>query len=114
MLFIWRGKGSLVILSLFLGVLLSAIIATMLLKLPTGSKTMNVVLCLLIAIFSSAFNYLFEKRFVSKKVKYFIDEETGERIKVSENPTLFFISNKYWTWIFLVGFLVTALISLIS
>lgn len=98
---IWRGKGGLVVLSAFLGIYITTLIFG-LLPIDTSYRAGYILQGIVGVALSALINYLFTKKFVSEKLKSFIDEETGERILVKDGSSLFFIPNKYWTWIILV------------
>lgn len=104
---IWRGKGLLVIAS----VIIAAVITTSffpLLNLDMTYKTPYRIQGLTTTLLAALLNYLLTKKFISTKVRVFIDEETGERIPIKDGSHLFFIPNRYWTWIIvIIGLLLT-------
>ncbi|MGY3777678.1 hypothetical protein [Isobaculum melis] len=97
---IWRGKGGLVVLSVFLGVYITTVIFG-LLPVDTSYRAGYILQGIVGVGLATLFNYLFTKKFVSDTLKTFIDEETGERIQIKDGSSLFFIPNKYWTWLIL-------------
>ncbi|MGX7265019.1 hypothetical protein [Enterococcus crotali] len=98
---IWQGKGGLVFLSLILGAMVTTVIFGFL-PIDTGYKAGYILEGVVMTVVVAVVNHLFTKKFISDNVKIFIDEETGERIQVKDRSSLFFIPNKYWTWIILV------------
>ncbi|MED1107708.1 hypothetical protein [Bacillus paramycoides] len=98
---IWRGKGLLVVLALILGGFISGIFSSIL-KVDTLHNPGFILNGILCTIFIAMSNYFFTKKFISDSVRTLVDEKTGERIQIRDNSALFFIRNKYWTWIILV------------
>ncbi|PIO82008.1 hypothetical protein BSQ37_09685 [Pediococcus damnosus] len=49
-------------------------------------------------------NYLLCRWFVSTEKRIYVDEQTGQRVEVSDNSSLFFIRNRIWTYIFAILF----------
>lgn len=114
LLIVWRGKGLLVVVSLLLGVLITTVFFRLVSidPLDSSSKFWYVIQSLFNTILSAAINYFMTKKFVSEKVRVFIDEETGEKVQLKEGSHLFWIPNKYWTWIMLFsGIALTIVIS---
>ena len=99
---IWNGKGLLVIAAAIFGSLAVSTIFG-LLHIDTSQKVMYILQGLLMTALSAFFNYLFTRYFISNKVKNYIDEDTGERIQIRDGSSLFFIPNRYWTWIIAIG-----------
>lgn len=104
---IWRGKGGLVFLSAIIGGMVTSLLFSFL-PIDTGYKAGYILEGMTMTAIIAVTNYLFTKKFVSEKIKTFIDEETGERIQIKDGSSLFFIPNKYWTWIILIfGIIIT-------
>lgn len=107
---IWRGKGAFVFLSLILGVLITNLALSFLPSDPLadGYKMWYILKGIITTVIIALINYLFTKKFISEEIKVYIDEKTGERIQVKDGSHLFFIPNKYWTWIILIfGVIIT-------
>lgn len=102
---IWRGKGLLVLLSLILGGLIAHLVLNFLPSDPLadGYKMWYILKGIITTIIVALINYLFTKKFISEEIKVYIDEQTGKRIQVKDGSHLFFIPNKYWTWIILIS-----------
>lgn len=98
---IWRGKGTLVILSLVIGIGITNVFLGNFIG-NLSDRTYSVLETLVSTVLISGSNYLLTKKFVSDKVQFLVDEETGERVHLKDSSSLFFIPNKYWTWIILV------------
>lgn len=98
---IWRGKGLLVVLALILGGMINGILFNILKvnTLHNPGFIFNGILC---TIFIAMINYFFTKKFISDSIRTLVDEKTGERVQINDSSALFFIRNKYWTWIILV------------
>ena len=39
-----------------------------------------------------------------------IDEETGRRIALRDRSSFMFIPNRYWTWIYAIGFILVSVL----
>lgn len=102
MFIVWRGKGPLVFLSIFLGSFLVVQIFDFL-PIDTSYRPGFILQGIIVTGAIAFINYSFTKKFISDRVRVFIDEETGEKIPVKDNSSLFFIPNKYWTWLILIG-----------
>lgn len=97
---IWKGKGLLPALAVFLSMFLAGI-ATEIGNIDLNSKTGAPLLFLMMTLLGSGLNAFFTKKFVSEKSRIFIDKETGQEVVVKDGSSLFFIPNKYWTYIIL-------------
>lgn len=51
-----------------------------------------------------------KKKIVSDQVRYMIDEETGRRIALRDRSSFMFIPNRYWTWIYVIGFILVSVL----
>ena len=104
---IWRGKGGLVFLSVVIGALLTNLVFSFL-PIDTGYKARYILEGIVMTCVVALINYLFTKKFISNKIRVFVDEGTGERVQVKDRSSLFFIPNKYWTFIILIfGIIIT-------
>ncbi|MDC2865105.1 hypothetical protein [Bacillus sp. BP-3] len=98
---IWRGKGMLVALAFILGFMINAILFSFL-QVNMEDKAGFILQGIFSTISIAMINYFFTKKFISDDVRIFVDEKTGERVQIKDKSSLFFIPNKYWTWIILV------------
>ncbi|ENQ3107868.1 hypothetical protein ACEOWJ_003971 [Bacillus cereus] len=98
---IWRGKGLLVVLAFILGNVINAI-PFIILQVNTQHNPGFILNGISCTIFIAMINYFLTKKFISDSVRTLVDEKTGERVQIKDNSALFFIRNKYWTWIILV------------
>ncbi|WP_459500495.1 hypothetical protein [Bacillus sp. C1] len=98
---IWRGKGMLVVLAFILGIMISGILFSIL-QVNTEHNPGFILNGIFSTICIAMINYFFTKKFISDDVRTLVDEKTGERVQIKDNSALFFIRNKYWTWIILV------------
>ncbi|SFK08442.1 MULTISPECIES: hypothetical protein [unclassified Bacillus (in: firmicutes)] len=97
----WRGKGMLVVLAWILGIIINTILFSIL-QVDTEHNPGFIFNGIFATIFIAMINYFFTKKFISDDVRTLVDEKTGERVQIKDNSSLFFIPNKYWTWIILV------------
>lgn len=74
------------------------------LHLNENKSTDSIILGCMLGILVATVNYLLTKKFVSDQVRYMIDEATGQRIALRNRSSFMFIPNRYWTWIFAIGF----------
>ncbi|MBP2621687.1 hypothetical protein ACVRXQ_07650 [Streptococcus panodentis] len=98
---IWRGKGLLVILAIIGGGFAGITLSDFILQGSTTAFSM-ILRCIILILTTSGLNFLLTKWFISKEVRILIDEKTGERIEYRDRSSLFFIPNRYWTWIIAV------------
>ena len=110
---VWRGKGLLVPHALMIGGVLANMIYSFL-HLNVNKSTDSIILGCMMGIFSAGINYLLTKKFVSDQVRYMIDEETGQRIALRDRSSFMFIPNRYWTWIFAIGFILVSFVALVK
>ena len=110
---VWRGKGLLVVLALFIGGAVSNL-AIYVLQFNATNRVHGFLMGIMFSLFTAATNYLLTKKFVSDEVRYLIDEETGQRIAYRDSSSFMFIPNRYWTWIFLGLSLIPLLVSFIN
>ena len=110
---VWRGKGLLVPLALMIGGALANMIYSFL-HLNVNKSTDSIILGCMLGILAAAVNYLLTKKFVSDQVRYLIDEETGQRIAFRDRSSFMFIPNRYWTWIFAIGFILVSFVDLVK
>ncbi|WP_424000869.1 hypothetical protein [Maribacter sp. IgM3_T14_3] len=90
---IWSGRG-------FLSVLV--LIATLFVCIsifPDGMRDYGFIVSLFVA---GIFSWLFGKKWNSKNERIVIDEQSGERLKIKNNHSLFWIPMQYWGVIFSV------------
>ena len=106
----WRGKGLLVPLAFIIGALLMNFVYS-LLHLDINKRTDSIIFGCVWGLFSAVVNYLLTKKYVSDQVRYMIDEETGQRIALRDRSSFMFIPNRYWTWIFAIGFTLVSFLS---
>ncbi len=98
---IWKGKGLLVILAGWLGILGGGQLA-LLLAGRISFLTPNSMLA--INLFSAAvMNFLFCRLFVSDSERVLVDRNTGQEYLFRDDSSLFFIPNRYWTYILLAA-----------
>lgn len=100
---VWRGKGLLVPLAFIIGAFLANVIYSVL-HLNINEKNDSIIFGCVWGIFAAGINYLLTKKFISDQVRYMIDEATGQRIAFRDRSSFMFIPNRYWTWIFAIGF----------
>ena len=81
------------------------------LHLNVNKSTDSIILGCMLGILVATVNYLLTKKFVSDQVRYMIDEETGQRIALRDRSSFMFIPNRYWTWIFAIGFTLVSFLS---
>ena len=74
------------------------------LHLNVNKSTDSIILGCMLGILAATVNYLLTKKFVSDQVRYMIDEAIGQRIALRNRSSFMFIPNRYWTWIFAIGF----------
>ena len=110
---VWRGKGLLVPLALMIGGALANMIYSFL-HLNVNKRTDSIILGCMLGILAAAVSYLLTKKFVSDQVRYMIDEETGQRIALRDRSSFMFIPNRYWTWIFAMGFILVSFVALVK
>ncbi len=104
---IWRGKGLLVLLAIFLGATVTSVIFAFI-PVNTGYKSGYLLQGVLMTLIVAVINLIFTKHFISQEIKVYIDEETGDRILIKDGSHLFFIPNRYWTWIIIIfGVIIT-------
>ena len=84
------------------------------LHLNVNKSTDSIILGCMLGILTAAVNYLLTKKFVSDQVRYMIDEETGQRIALRDRSSFMFIPNRYWTWIFAMGFILVSFVALVK
>ena len=103
---IWSGYGLLVALAYFLG-LMSYFIIKGLLVTHDYFVQSDGWFMVMIFLVSAGINHIFTKKLVPPSNRQvFVDKQTGKRIVFEDKSALFFIQNKYWTFIFLaVGLL---------
>ena len=106
---VWRGKGLLVPLALMIGGALANMIYSFL-HLNVNKSTDSIILGCKLGILAAAVNYLLTKKFVSDQVRYMTDEETGQRIALRDRSSFMFIPNRYWTWIYAIGFILVSVL----
>ena len=106
---VWRGKGLLVPLALMIGGALANMIYSFL-HLNVNKSTDSIILGCMLGILVATVNYLLTKKFVSDQVRYMIDEETGQRIALRDRSSFMFIPNRYWTWIYAIGFILVSVL----
>ena len=80
------------------------------LHLNVNKSTDSIILGCMLGILAAAVNYLLTKNFVSDQVRYMIDEETGQRIALRDRSSFMFIPNRYWTWIYAIGFILVSVL----
>lgn len=81
------------------------------LHLNVNKSTDSIILGCMLGILTAAVNYLLtKKKIVSDQVRYMIDEETGRRIALRDRSSFMFIPNRYWTWIYVIGFILVSVL----
>ena len=80
------------------------------LHLNVNKSTDSIILGCKLGILAAAVNYLLTKKFVSDQVRYMTDEETGQRIALRDRSSFMFIPNRYWTWIYAIGFILVSVL----
>lgn len=80
------------------------------LHLNVNKSTDSIILGCMLGILAVAVNYLLAKKFVSDQVRYMIDEETGQCIAFHDRSSFMFIPNRYWTWIYAIGFILVSVL----
>ena len=106
---VWRGKGLLVPLAFIIGAFLANVIYSVL-HLNINEKNDSIIFGCVWGIFATGINYLLTKKFVSDQVRYMIDEATGQRIAFRDRSSFMFIPNRYWTWIYAIGFILVSVL----
>ena len=103
---IWSGYGLLVALAYFLGLMVYFFINGLLVTHDYFVQSDGWFMVMVFLI-SAGINYIFTKKLVPPSNRQvFVDKQTGKRIVFEDKSSLFFIQNKYWTFIFLaVGLL---------
>lgn len=107
---VWSGKGIFTVLSLVLGAVTLAILEPII---PIV-RTLGAGFVFLVA---GGFNHLFLKVVPFTKVhpdRSFVDQETGQVLRVSDEGSLFFIRRRFWTYILLALGVVFSVVSLFS
>ena len=110
---VWRGKGLLAPLAFIIGAFLANVIHSVL-HLNINEKNDSIIFGCVWGIFATGINYLLTKKFVSDQVRYMIDEATGQRIAFRDRSSFMFIPNRYWTWIFAIGFILVSFVALVK
>lgn len=105
---VWKGKGLLVLVAGFLGIFVGAMFES--LNLPNTLQSS--LMWLVAGSVSAGVNYLFCRFFISTEKRIYIDEQTGQRVEVMDNSSLFFIRNRIWTYIFGILFGVLGVLGL--
>ena len=108
-----RGKGLLAPLAFIIGAFLANVIYSVL-HLNINEKNDSIIFGCVWGIFATGINYLLTKKFVSDQVRYMIDEATGQRIAFRDRSSFMFIPNRYWTWIFAIGFILVSFVALVK
>ncbi|MBS9773601.1 MAG: hypothetical protein KGV59_00370 [Tenacibaculum sp.] len=90
---IWSGRGFLLVLVLFASFVFCGFVLP-----PEMAKYIFVFS----AYITGLFGWFFGKKWNIKNERNLIDEETGERIKIRNQHTLFWIPMQYWGIIFLI------------
>lgn len=88
MLFVWSGKGFLIMLVYILSALIFSVFF------PGDSSGYPVAAA---AFFTAAFSWYFGTKWNSEKGKIVIDEESGERYEIKNEHSLFWIKMEYWS-----------------
>ncbi|WP_025151035.1 hypothetical protein [Bacillus sp. H1a] len=106
MLFIWKRKGLLVPLALFLGYIPAIALAgiSMDMNIEKGSLVNKLIgfVVLLLMLSPALINYLFTKYFVKDEGIKIVTDEEGKQYKIDTYSKFFFIRNFTWTFIFLI------------
>lgn len=84
---IWSGRGILVFLVIIAGLFLSFL-------LPDSIEMYGLVTTLFVA---ALFAWFFGRKWNNEGARYAIDEQTGERLKITSTHSLFFIPIQYWS-----------------
>ena len=118
MLFIWKRKGLLVPLALFLGYIPAIALAgiSMDMNIERGSllnKLIGFVMVLLM-LSPALINYLFTKYFVKDEGIKIVTDEEGKQYKIDNYSKFFFIRNYTWTFIFLIFEIIILIKSIVS
>jgi len=105
---IWRGKGLLVFLSMLIGGSTGGTMVNLVLKDGITSTSTRYLYAFIMMIFTAGANYVITKLFVPNQEQVVVDEETGEKVTYRNRSSLFFIPNRYWTWIFVAFWILFA------
>ncbi|WP_252195838.1 hypothetical protein [Bacillus mycoides] len=104
MLFIWKRKGLLVPLALFLGYIPVLALAgmSMDMNIEQGSLLNKLIgfVMLLLMFLPALINYLFTKYFVKDEGIKIVTDEEGKQYKIDTYSKFFFIRNFTWTFYF--------------
>ena len=98
---IWSGYGLLVALAYFLGLMVYFFINGLLVTHDYFVQSDGWFMVMVFLI-SAGINYIFTKKLVPPSNRQvLVDKQTGKRMVFEDKSSLFFIQNKYWTFIFL-------------
>ncbi|CAI8707510.1 MULTISPECIES: hypothetical protein [Bacillus] len=118
MLFIWKRKGLLVPLALFLGYIPVIALAgiSMDMNIEQGSLLNKLIgfVMLLLMFLPALINYLFTKYFVKDEGIKIVTDEEGKQYKIDTYSKFFFIRNFTWTFIFLIFEIIVLIKSIVS
>ena len=90
---VWTGRGLLSIIVLVISFFLCAVIIP---------KEYSDYIFVLSAFIAGVFSWVFGKKWNLQNERIVIDEETGQRLKIKNTHTLFWIPMQYWGIIFFV------------
>ena len=88
---VWSGRGFLSIIVLFVTLFLCVSIF------PTENVDYGFIIT---AFVTGIFSWYFGKKWNTKNERIVVDEKTGQRLKIKNNHTLFWIPMQYWGIIF--------------
>ncbi|MDR0899848.1 MAG: hypothetical protein LBM27_05780 [Lactobacillaceae bacterium] len=105
---IWRGKGPLVLLAVLVGALVGGIFQGFLGMHGIGRTVATAIG----VVAATAANWYFSEHWISKEVRTMVDQKTGQSFEYRDRSSLFFIPNKYWTYIiFFIGLSVIGIVA---
>ena len=110
---IWRGKGLLLLVSIFAGGIASGLVGSMAANLPVGPlKSLVAFLAALAFGVSALVNHIFCKTLLKNEGRRrVVDPKTGQAYILNNVSRFYFIPNTTWTYILLAIYPVAVLIS---
>lgn len=106
---IWRGKGLIVILEIIVA---SLMVVPLIAVWGLSARWTSAMDCVFSGLIAALINRWFAARFIDRRQRVFIDEETGQRVVFRDGSALFFIPVWVWTWIMGIGGVLFAIVNL--